>query len=291
MIEFAQWNMRRELSNLWQECFHDSKRIPNYFLNNFFSPQDCLVYRLGTQIASAVYLLPSQILSGGKALQAHYIFAAATSPLFRSRGYMSSLLAYAAIAGAQRGDRFSVVLPSDENLYRFYAAAGYLDFFQVRELSVPAERLSSISAAASKGRVLFDSARLNSLRKRYLSENDGSMFWSDRMFYYSVSMSQAYGDRLICTMKDGTPAYALCSTENGVCSVLESAARKDAFPTLASAILREAPASEYRFRLPAESGLFPGEGKTVRFGMIKPLGGTLISDLKPNHPYLGLTMD
>ncbi len=132
MIGFADWNMRRELSVLWQECFGDSKRIPNFFLNNIFSPRDCLVYRVGNELAAAVYLLPAGILCGGKTEQAHYIFAAATANRFRSRGFMSSLLAFAAIAGPKRGDCFSAVLPADEGLYRFYAGAGYEDFFRVR---------------------------------------------------------------------------------------------------------------------------------------------------------------
>lgn len=292
MIEFAQWNMRRELSLLWQECFHDPKRYPDYFLNNIFSPKDCLVYRIGSEIASMVFLLPAQILSGGKTLQAHYIFAAATSSRFRSRGYMSSLLAYAAIAGAERGDCFSVVLPSDENLYRFYAVAGYSDYFQVRMLDVSAERLGSMAAPnQTAGCLLMDSGRLNQLRNKGLAQSEGSMLWDDRMLYFAVSMSRVYGGRLVCAAEKNHPAYALCSMEGNCCRVLEAMAEEGAFPSLAAAILREVPAERYRFRLPVQSGLFPGEGETVRFGMVKPLGGTLPTDVRPNHPYLGLAMD
>lgn len=292
MIEFAQWNMRRDLSVLWQESFHDPKRYPDYFLNNFFAPRDCLVYRFGAEIAAAVYLLPAQILCGGGTLQAHYIFAAATSPRFRSRGYMSSLLAYAALAGAERGDCFSLVLPSGESLYQFYGAAGYSDFFQVRTLSVSAERLCSLARPGrTPGRLLPGSGRLNAIRRKLLAESDGSMLWSDRMFYNAVSMSRIYGDRLVCAEENGSPAYALCRAGGSVCSVLELMSAEETFPVLAAAVLREAPAAQYLFRLPVSFGPFPGEGEIVRFGMAKPLGGTLPADVKPNHPYIGLSMD
>ena len=150
MIEFAQWNMRRQLSSLWQEAFGDQKRIPDFFLNNIFSPRDCLVFQIGGEIASVVYLLPSFIVSDGKKVPAHYIFAAATARKYRSRGYMSALLAYASIAGAKRGDHFSAVLPSSENLYGFYGAAGYSDFYEVCEPEIDRECLHRIAGALRK---------------------------------------------------------------------------------------------------------------------------------------------
>jgi hypothetical protein len=292
MIEFAQWNMRRELSALWQECFGDPKRIPDFFLNNVFSPRDCLVYRSGGELAAAVYLLPAQILSGGKAVRAHYIFAAATARRFRSRGYMSSLLAYAAIAGAERGDCFSAVLPADDGLCRFYAAAGYGDFFQVRFTDLTAGRLNSMAQPAGlQYRVLPDLAALNRLRTDCLAHNAGSMLWDDRMFRLAVSMSRVYGDRLVCAGAGGGHAYALCRVEEDSCDVLEAFASEKTFPALAAAILREAPAQRYRFRLPVGGRLLSGEGESVRFGMLKAVGGRLLPDIGPEHPYLGLAMD
>lgn len=292
MIEFAQWNMRRELSALWCESFGDPKRIPDYFLNNVFSPRDCLVYRFGDELAAAVYLLPARILFGSKAEQAHYIFAAATAQKFRSRGFMSSLLAYAAIVGAKRGDCFSAVLPSDDGLYRFYAAAGYGDFFRVRFAETDEAGLRALARPSGfPGRLLPDMAALNRLREDCLAKNCGSLLWDDRMFCLAVSVSRVYGDRFVCAAADGGWAYALCRVENDTCTVMESFASGRVFPALASAILREAPARHYRFRLPVGDMRFPGEGEPTRFGMLRPLGGRSLTDIPAKVPYLGLAMD
>lgn len=282
--------MRRELSGLWQECFGDPAAYPEFFLSLFFAPQDCLVDREGGELAAAVYLLPAQVLENGRPVQAHYIFAAATAPRFRSRGIMSRLLERAAETGAARGDRYSAVLPSDEELYRFYAASGYADFFSVRAADVPASRLR---AAARGGWAPYAGSAdaLNRLRTELLAESDGSLLWSGEMFRKSVAMSGAYGDRLVAVQTGAGPAYALCHMENGACMLLETAARKAAFPFLADAILREAPAERYRFRLPADGGPFPGEGELLRFGMIKALGGGDRGAIRPGRPYLGLGMD
>ena len=291
MVEFARWEMRRQLAELWREAFGDPPRVPRYFLNNCFSPRDCLVYRVGDEIAAAVYLLPASVLSGGTALRAHYIFAAATRPRFRSRGYMSSLMAYAAIAGADRGDRFSAVLPADEGLYRFYGKLGYTPFFQARFLTVSSARLFALAKPGAAGTVLPDFRRLSALRNACLAGCDGSVLWDGRMLRFAAGMNTVYGDRLVCAVCGGKPAYALCRTEENVCTVLEAMAPAGAFPALAHAVLLRAPAEEYRFRLPVLRGPFAGEGETRPFGMVKPIGGTLAEDLSPRGPYLGMTMD
>ena len=291
MVEFARWEMRSRLADLWWQAFGAPQRVPRYFLNNCFSPRDCLVYRVGDEIAAAVYLLPASVLAGGGTLQAHYIFAAATLPRFRSRGYMSSLLAYAAIAGADRGDRFSVVLPAGEGLYRFYGKLGYTLFFKARYLTVAPGRLRAVSGPAVPGRVLPDFRCLNALRARCLAGCGGSVLWSDRMFHFAAGMNAVYGDTLVCASSGGESAYALCRVEENVCTVLETMVGGRTFPLLAGAVLRQAPAGEYRFRLPAQAGPFAGEGETRPFGMIRPVGGTLPEDLIPRGPYLGMTMD
>lgn len=291
MIEFAEWGSRRELTELWTQCFHDPVRYPRYFLNNYFVPHDCLVYRTGGRIGAALYMLPCRILTETGTLQAHYVFAAATLPEYRSRGYMSSLLAYAAIAGTERGDRFSVVLPSGDSLYGFYEKAGYTDLFQLRMLTVTNEELQNLAGHGAAACVLPESARLNALRIDCLAGQYGSVLWDNRMFHFAIGISQVYGDRLVCITKGYSDAYALCREENGSCTVLELMTDDTMFPYLAEAILREVPSGSYQFRLPAASGPFQGKGKIVRFGMAKPIGGTLPDDVRTSCPYLGLTLD
>ena len=105
-------------------------------------------------------------------------------------------------------------------------------------------------------------------------------------------MSAIYGDKLICASGAKGPAYALCRVESSSeCIVLESFAADGAFPRLAAAILRYAPAEKYRFRLPVNAPYFTEQGVLQKFGMLKPLGGRTLTELTPNAPYLGLAMD
>lgn len=292
MIELARWNMRAELSRLWQDCFQESKRFPDYFLNNYFRPRDGLVYRVSGRIAAAVYLLPAAVVLNGRRMQAHYIFAAGTFPEFRSRGFMASLLAYAAIYGAKRGDCFSVVLPADAPLYCFYEKNGYFDFYTVRSVPVSRPRLRQMAAEPPCGRLVVSAAELNALRGSVVSRWEGSVLWSDEMFHFATGFGSAYGDRLVCSGNRGFRSYAICRMEGKqVCSVRETMSAPGGMPGLASAILKQTPAETYRFRLPADCGLFRGEGETERCGMIRPIGGTSWEKSAFSAPYLGLALD
>ena len=236
MIEFAQWNMRRQLSALWQEAFGDPKRIPDFFLNNIFSPRDCVVFQIGGEIASAVYLLPSFIVSDGKKVPAHYIFAAATARKYRSRGYMSALLAYASIAGAKRGDHFQQCFRPARIFTDFMALPVIRIFMKSVRLKSTGKAFTELQAPAKAGkRVLPDIAVLNRLRKNCLLQHGGSLLWDDRMFCLSVAMSAVYGDKLVCASGTKGPAYALCRVENASeCTVLESFVGRRSIPKACS---------------------------------------------------------
>jgi ribosomal protein S18 acetylase RimI-like enzyme len=286
MTGFARWEMRPQLSALWQQCFGDPEAVPAYFLEHLFSPRNCLVTEENGRLASAVYFLPAELLVSGKPEQAHYIYAAATSPEFRSRGMMSALLARAAGEGERRGDCWSAVLPAGDGLYRFYASAGYADFFQARELAVSGERLRAAAVPAPEAAEPSLSG-MNRARNAFLAANGGSVLWSDAAFAGAAGMHRVFGDRFV----SAGGAWALCRTENETCAVLEAVCVPEQLPALAAALLKSRPAEKYRFRLPAGNGIFPGEGELRRFGMLKGLGGRSLPETRPAGPYLGLAMD
>ncbi|MCI1964603.1 MAG: GNAT family N-acetyltransferase [Oscillospiraceae bacterium] len=290
MIELAGWDLRAELAGLWQICFHEPKRYPNYFLNNYFRPQDCLVYRMEGRVAAALYLLPARIAPDGT--QAHYVFAAGTLPEFRSRGFMASLLAYAALYGARRGDKFSVVLPANQPLYSFYEQNGYFDYYKIQSVSIERERLVQLASPCSSCRVIACASELNRLRNSCLCRRKGSVLWSDKRFHFTMGFGSTYGDELVCSGPMDHHSYAVCRKANDtVCSVREVMTAPGGFSGLAAAVLKRFPAKTYEFRLPPGQGLFPGEGTEERCGMIRPIGGALWEPAVVLPPYLGLGLD
>lgn len=294
MIQLADWGLRSELAEIWQTCFDEPARPARYFLNNDFRPENCLVYRVGNKTASVVYLLPVKVASKDGPLQAHYIYAAATLPQYRGRGFMAALLAGAALVGAKRGDQYSVVLPATKELYPLYQKSDYLPFFQVRNVSLSIEELCSVAESGRIARTAIDCHVLNTLRNTQLSGKAGSVLWSDEGFAFAAGMGGVYGDRLVASLTDGRPAYALCRRlDKDTCAVQEIMADLKSLPDLAANMMEAVPAETYRFRLQSDSGLFTAEGETVPFGMIKPIGGASMQPIQPpdGSAYLGLSLD
>ncbi len=293
-IMLARWGMQAELERIWRICFDEEKRPTDFFFNNAFRPQDCLIYRAGEHIAAMVHMLPAAIAQDGKAVQAHYIYGAATLPEYRSRGYMGALLRCAGHVGLRRGDRFSFLLPASRGLYDYYAGYGYAPNFQTRFVTVSAEELRRISAGYSRRRVLLTYRQMNRLRGELLLKRDGSALWDERALAYADGINRRYGGARVCFGEAGETAYAFCRMAGpGLCEVTELMSRPETLPGLAANLLSAIPAQSYRIRLPGGGPLFEGRGKVSHFGMIKPLGGITIQKMiqGSNRPYLGLTLD
>jgi len=292
MIRFADWGMRGELAQIWRICFEEPARPARYFLNNYFRPENCLIYQFGGKIAAVTYLLPAQIISDGKPVQAHYIYAAATLPQYRGHGYMAALLAGAALIGANRGDQYSVVLPATQELYPLYEKSDYKNFFETDFVSLSLSQLCDFAESGQIGKALFTYQQLNSLRNAQLAGRNGSVLWSSEAFAFAAGMGAVYGDRLVCSRTGDRAAYALCRRmDENTCKVMEIMADRKTIRDLAANIISAVPAQTYSFRLPVGQSLFPVQGEKSTFGMMKPIGGGVTVRPDSDAPYLGLPLD
>ncbi len=110
------------LQALWLTCFHERKNAAKLFFSRNLTDTHGYVAADNGEIIAAVYLIDVTLC--GK--PAHYLCGAATLPAYRGQGVMHRLLAFALDDAARRGDGYSVLLPADDGLYRFYAAQGYV---------------------------------------------------------------------------------------------------------------------------------------------------------------------
>lgn len=292
-ITFAQWGMQKQLADLWQACFQDEPRAVHYFFNNCFQPKNCLLYKVGDEVAAMVHLLPAQVLEVDQPVQAHYIYAAATLPEFRSKGYMASLLKGAAYVGEKRGDRYSVLLPANRKLYDYYGKFDYVPNFETRFLTLPFSEMQAVAACGVRNKVLPGYQQMKQTRSEQLCSHSGSVLWDEKAIVYADGVNKIYGGHLICSRTDNQFAYALCRmADSSQCEIMEIMADDDTFVNLAANILAEMPAVNYKLRLPNNQKLLGGQGKVSYFGMTKPLGSIAYNHMAAfSAPYLGLTLD
>lgn len=293
-ISYPNWNMRKELAYLWQVCFDDSQRPVNYFFDNYFNTHNCLVGLIDGKAAAAVHLLPAHMITKDGLVNAHYIYAAATMPEYRGKGYMSRLINAAAYTGRNRGDQYSFLLPANEELYRFYEKLNYMRYFKIRQLTLSHEELCSVAASGKRRHVQLKNKQITAVRNAQLSKQYGSIIWDTKAVAYAVESNRLYGGHLISAGIRDKSAYALCRIEKkGICEVMELSADLSILPDLFANILSCIPAKYYRIKLPCNNNLFKDKGEVLNYGMIKSLNkdATDILGENPGLSYLGLTLD
>ena len=109
------------IRHLWESVFGDSRRDVDSFLVRYYSPERSVVRYHGDRVTAMAHIVPLTTQAGRTA----YIYAVATDPAFRGRGLARSVVDEC-IARARRAGFDSVALiPAEESLKGFYAAAGF----------------------------------------------------------------------------------------------------------------------------------------------------------------------
>lgn len=279
----GKYDMVSELSSLWQQVFGDGEREVSFFFRNAWKPENTLAVTEDGRVVSALHLLPCRINLPGGSVQAHYLYAAATLPGFRGRGYMRGLLEQAARYGAQRGDWASVLLPGEPSLYDYYHKHGYRTVFGVRYCRVEREELPVVPV--EKGQCVLTGWDCAVIRNRCLLPIKGSVLWEPLAVQFAINAQKYWGKRMVSSPR----GYCLFQ-EDGL--VQELMAKPGEEMALLAKAARLMTSESLRVRLPAKSPLLPGRGEIEPFGMMRPLRAGIAKGFPSDgSPYLGLTME
>ncbi|WP_297234762.1 GNAT family N-acetyltransferase [uncultured Flavonifractor sp.] len=122
---------------LWQAAFGDDPRYIDWFYQCCWRPEDMLLLLEDGKLASMLALLPQTVtLPGGGTAAAWYIYALATDPAARSKGYGRQLLLYADEFLRQRGADCVTVVPAEASLFKFFSMVGFLPGFFTRKVEL-----------------------------------------------------------------------------------------------------------------------------------------------------------
>lgn len=119
------------LRQLWMEAFGDPAEVPNTFFATAFSPNRYKAIWENNRPVSALYWLTCTCQDRPFA----YIYAAATSNVFRGKGYFRQLLNETHAQLRQEGYAGAVLVPGESNLFALYEKFGYRILNTVQEFS------------------------------------------------------------------------------------------------------------------------------------------------------------
>ena len=117
---------------LWQEAFGDSKETINLFFDAADYKNIPVISENG-KIVSALYLIPTEIVSGSKKFSAYYIYAAATLKSQRKKGLMAKLLEFCSQLAKDRNIDYLFLKPEEEKLFNYYEKQGFKTAFYETE--------------------------------------------------------------------------------------------------------------------------------------------------------------
>lgn len=180
--------------DLWQAAFGEDPRYISWFYECCWRPEDTLLLLEDGRVVSMLALLPQTIhLPGGGTASAWYVYALATHPDVRSKGYGRQLLLYVDDFLKARGADCVTVVPAEASLFKFFGMVGYLPGFFTRKV----ELLRNMTASpAPEDRVEpIGPAEYNAIRERLL---DGLPFvsYTQELLRYQEGMGQITGGGL-----------------------------------------------------------------------------------------------
>ncbi len=179
---------------LWKLAFGDDQRYIDWFFESCWQPEHMLLLLEDDRLASMVALLPHQLtLPGGAWANAWYVYALATDPAVRSKGYGRQLLHYADFHLTARGADCATVVPAEPSLFKFFAAAGFSTGFYNRRVELlrdetrpprPEDRVEPVSPED-----------YNAIRDRLLAEVP-SVVYGPELIRYQQGISRLSGGGL-----------------------------------------------------------------------------------------------
>ena len=133
MIRFIRESDYPQVLRVWQACFGDDEEYIRFFWENGFPVCRGLCLEADGQTVSMLFLLPCALAYKMTYLPAEYVYAVATLPEHRGRGYAAQLTREAAAIAVSEGKSALCLRPGDEGLYDYYGKLGFVKAFARHE--------------------------------------------------------------------------------------------------------------------------------------------------------------
>lgn len=295
--------MRPDIERIWRLCFpEDSPESVRYFFEHRYNPNACIVYidNISGRPVAMLHIMDLMVTDDSEIKPGQYLYAAATRPDFQGQGIMTKLLSAAQQYAETRGKVYTVVVPGEHSLIKFYEKRGFYRCFQNRVMTFSKADLMTLAQyRGNEGKtktVTLGDGELALLRRDRLIDREGYVTWGERAVSYAMGAHEAQGGRVLAVKRGYAGAYAFCNeNENGV-EISELIAATELTVPLLRAVLDAYPeAQNFTLRVPVSNEFFTPYGDVSDFGMIRTTSGrkpTNLLTLSGKHvPYLGLALD
>ena len=277
------------LKELWKLAFGDEDTCIDFFFTGNYHAENMLVLLEDGVIVTMLYLMPLTLKGPNITATAHYVYALATHPAARQKGYGRQLLAYADQQLREMGDDCITVVPAQPSLHKFFSTVGFSECFATRLEEVPATLVPDAAPGAEVSPL--SPQDYNTLR-RTLLEGNYYVDYDDCLIIYQAGLSRMSGAGLYRLELEGETGCAAVEYADEDTVVIKELLLSDhLLPQAVAQLARRLRARRYHVRTPAfRPGLV---GSYIQpFGMIKWYDPDKASDwLREPLSYMGLGFD
>ncbi len=269
------------LIKLWQAAFGDGEAFIQGFFERWGSPDRLLVLREDGVVMSMLALLPMEgVTAAGERALLPYVYALATDPEQRGKGWAKKLLDYAADRAGDMGAAGICTVPAEPSLHNFFASAGYGECFAARRQTVP---LTSPTAGGEVRGV--GAAEYAELREELLTGVPHGA-WDGELTAIQEGFSQSSGGGLYRLELEGQTGCAAVERHGALAVAKELLCPEGLFPQAAALLAGALGAEQWELRAPADVGA----GELWKFGMAIWFDERLGKEFG-REAYLGLAFD
>lgn len=219
MVEIAKATDQKEIYEIWKEMFADDDGgYTDFFFQNVFHPQDCMIIRKDGMIAATLIRRRHDIMWNGVTRHSSMILGVATRIQYRRLGLMSSLME-ACLKIVKQEDDMTMIQAYDPSLYTPFG-------FEMRYLRkhVQIKRPIQIDALMGEFHKLrdYEIDQLTACYEQYAKRYDG-WYVRDNAYYklLDLEMKAQQGDIYTYVIKDRILGYACIYPKGDYWSVPE----------------------------------------------------------------------
>jgi len=212
-VTFADKRDFDDIIKLWKISFGDDRDYINFYLEHKFDEENMMVIREDGKIVSMASFLPAGIKYGEKPISVKYVYAVATLPEYRKKGYASEIIRFASkIYGEPL-----VLQPADEKLRKYYSEIGFVEFFKKDcwEIESDVVDLPDVFKAAEIEDI--SAKEYKELRDIYF-DRDGYLCWDEQAIEYALAENRLCGGQAV-KIKENIMLYR---KENSALRIVES---------------------------------------------------------------------
>ena len=221
-INFVSDKYKESIKHILTYCFENPSDLGEYFINEDFTPENCLGYFDGDKLCGMVNIYPYDMFFHGKTVSMGGIGVVSTLPEYRHCHCASNLLIKSLEAMRDRGYIFSALAPFSYSFYRKY---GWELGFDTKNYRIPIDRLRGMGIGKGQFRplTLGDINGMSKLYENSISKYNGaicrdSKSWESRLKRLGENRGYGYG---YSRQANGLDGYILYSMNEGVFNIHE----------------------------------------------------------------------